>query len=63
MLGRSWAKIGLGKTQQKVNSKRRDSESSTDIDGQTFYCAMKSERGALIRDSDKPSRQCLQNDR
>ena len=30
-LGRSWAKIGLRKTQPNVNSKRRDSESSTDI--------------------------------
>ena len=33
-LGRSWAKIGLRKTQPNVCSKRRNSESSTDIDGQ-----------------------------
>ena len=31
---RSWAKIGLRKTQPNVNSKRRDSESWTDIDRQ-----------------------------
>ena len=33
-LGRSWAKIGLRKTQPNVCSKRRDSESWTDIDRQ-----------------------------
>ena len=33
-LGRSWVKIGLRKTQPNVNSKRRDSGSSTDIDRQ-----------------------------
>ena len=33
-LGRSWAKIGLRKSQRKVSSNRRDSESSTDIDRQ-----------------------------
>ena len=33
-LGRSWAKIGLRKTQPNVHSKRRDSESSADIDRQ-----------------------------
>ena len=32
--GRSWAKIGLRKTQPNVVLKRRDSESSTDIDRQ-----------------------------
>ena len=33
-LGRSWAKIGLRKTQPNVCSKRRDSESWTDIERQ-----------------------------
>ena len=33
-MGRSWAKIGLRKTQPNVCSKRRDSESWTDIDRQ-----------------------------
>ena len=36
------------------HSKRRDSESSTDID-KTSDCAMKAERGALVRGSDPPS--------
>ena len=56
-LGRSWAKIGLRKTQLNVNSKRRDSESSADIDQQPNDCAMKSERGALVRGSDPRSGQ------
>ena len=34
ILGRSWAKIGLRKTQPNVCSRRQDSESWTDIDGQ-----------------------------
>ena len=33
-LGRSWAKIGLRKTQPNVCSQRRDSESWTDIERQ-----------------------------
>ena len=53
-LGRSWAKIGLRRTQPNVKSKRRDSEASTDID-KTNDCAMKSERGALVKGSDPPS--------
>ena len=34
ILGRCWTKIGLRKTQPKVNSERRDSESWTDSDRQ-----------------------------
>ena len=35
-------------------SKRRDSESSTDLDRQTNDCVMDYERGALVRGSDPP---------
>ena len=55
LMGKLWPKIGLRKTQPNVTSKRRDCESSTDIDRQTYDCAMKSERGALARGSDPPS--------
>ena len=46
------AKIGLRNTQTR---KRRDSESSTDLDRQNQSNNMKSERGALVRGSDPPS--------
>ena len=42
-------------TQPNVCSKRRDSESWTDIDRQNQHCAMKSEGGALVTGSDPPS--------
>ena len=42
-------------TQPNVCSKRRDSESWTDIDRQNQHCAMKSEGGALVTGSDQPS--------
>ena len=62
-LGRSWAKIGLRKTQPNVISKRQYSESSPDIDPKNHDCTMKSERGALVRGSDPPSGQCSQSNR
>ena len=55
----SWAdlgaKTGPKKTQPSVNSKRRDSESWTDIDRDHQRLRQKSERGALVRGSDPPS--------
>ena len=54
-LAGSWAYLGLKKHSEIFNSKRRDSGSSTDIDRQNQRRIMKSERGALVRDSDPPS--------
>ena len=56
LLGRSWSKIGLRKAQP--NDVRRDEIPSPSID-KTNGCAMKSERGALVRDSDPPSGQSV----
>ena len=57
------AKIGMRKTQAKclVRSGEIPSPRQTSID-KTNDCAMKSERGALVRGSGPPSGQCLQND-
>ena len=55
-LGRCWAKIDQRKTQPGVTSKRRDSESATDIDRTKNHDpAMKSERGAMDRGRNPPS--------
>ena len=55
VLGRSWAKIGLRKLSQMfVRSGEIPSPGQTSID-KTNDCAMKSERGALVRVSDLPS--------
>ena len=54
VLGRSWAKIGLRKTQPNVNSKCEiPSPGQTSID-KTNDCAMKSDRGVDVRGSDLP---------
>ena len=53
-LGRSWAKIGQRKSQPNVRSGEIPSSRQTSID-KTNDCAMKSERGALVRGSDPPS--------
>ena len=51
-LGRSWAKIGLEKlSQMLIGSDEIPSPRQTSIDT-TNDCAMKSERGALVRGSD-----------
>ena len=55
VLGRCWAKIGLKKPQPNVDSERRDSESSTDIDRQNQRLRRKISTGALVRGSDPPS--------
>ena len=55
ILGRCWAKIGLRKNQPNVNSKRGDSESSTNIDLPKQRLRPESELGALVRGSDSPS--------
>ena len=55
ILGRSWAKIGRRKTQPNVvRSGEIPSPRQTSIDN-TNDCAMKSERGALVRGSDPSS--------
>ena len=53
-LGRSWVKIGLRITQPTVRSGGIPSPRQKSID-KTNDCAMKSERGALVRGSDPPS--------
>ena len=54
-LGRSWGKIGLRKlSQMLVRSGEIPSPRQTSID-KNDDCAMKSERGVLVRGSDQPS--------
>ena len=63
-LGRSWAKIGLRKTKPNLNSKRRDSESSTDIDRQSQRLRNEIWTGRVRQGLPPTLRlQCSQNDR
>ena len=54
IVGRRWAKFGLRKSQPKVRLGEISSPRQTSMD-ETNDCAMKCERGALVRDSDPPS--------
>ena len=62
ILGRSWAKIGLRKTQATclVRSGEIPSPRQTSID-KTSDCVINSERGALVRGSDPPSGHSVHN--
>ena len=60
-MGRFWATIGLRGTHRKlVRSGEIPSPRQTSID-KTNDCVMKSERGALVRDSDPPSDHSVYN--